>query len=272
MKRVVLLCTFVLTTALAQSALTPLTLQSTPGNPVVGVWQVSFPNDGGPPVEGVVGFNPDGTYREEMTSQGQQVAFWEGRYTLAPDGTLTQTETNKSPQFCFQGQCEPNDGPSVTTSRLSAQGPNSITLTYAEGSETYTLTFQRVGAAAQPQPGPQPAPQVCSGPVPAPGYTQPGPAPAEIGTNPWAGDYSDGDVTLHLAGPGADYFERGGQRYPLQLTGTNERLGTFSSDGNSFPVVLERFGSSVVLSSGNARFTLQPAPDGAVQPANPLGN
>ena len=272
MKRVVLLCTFVLTTALAQSALTPSALQAAPGNPVVGVWQVSFPNDGGPPVEGVVGFNPDGTYREEMTSQGQQVAFWEGRYTLAPDGTLTQTETNKSPQFCFQGQCEPNDGPSVTTSRLSAQSADSITLTYAEGSETYTLTFQRVGAAALPQPGPQPAPQVCSGPVPAPGCTQPSPAPAEIGSNPWAGTYSDGDVTLHLAGPGADYFERGGQQYPLQLTGTNERLeGTFTSNGSSFPVVLERSGGAVLLSSGELRFTLQPV-GGAPQPANPLGN
>lgn len=287
MKQMLWLLAFGLSAALAQGTPTPpATPQAAAGNPIVGIWQTNFSTDAGPPVLGVVTFNPDGSYREEMMSQGEMLAFWEGGYTLAPDGTLTQHETNKSPQLCFQGRCEPNDGPPVTTSRLTSRTPNSITLSYTDETGTYPVTFQRAGAA--PQAGLPTAPQPCSDPVPAPGCLPSTPGASAPGTgagapanpvpsggpSPWTGTYSDGDVTLHLVGPGADYLERGGQRYPLHLTSSGARLeGSFTSGGASYPVVLERTDGGILLNSGDLRFTLGPvAPGGPAQPANPLGN
>ena len=61
-------------------------------NPIVGVWQISIPlNDGGPPVQGTLTVNPNGTYREELLQSGQVAAFWEGTYTFSPDGSFVQT-------------------------------------------------------------------------------------------------------------------------------------------------------------------------------------
>lgn len=68
----------------------------------------------------------------------------------------------------------------------------------------------------------------------------------------------------------SDNLERDGIRYPLKLQGTLERLnGSFSADGNAFPVPLGRAGDSGTVAMGNARFELTPA---ASQPVNPLGN
>lgn len=261
MKQLVLLCCFAMSTALAQQATPPGGIAD---NPMVGVWQTSIPTDGGPAIDGIFRFNPDGTYREEMISQGQLLAFWEGRYDLAPDGTLTQHETNKSPQICFRNQCGSNDGPPVTVSRVSAQSSSSITLTYTDESGSYPITLQRVNAGSGPT-FMQPT---------QPGGPSPNPLGAESEPTPWMGSYSDGDLTLHLGSPEGDFLERGDVRYPLELSGTSERLeGSFNSGDMTFPVVLERAEGGVVLTSGDLRFTLSPVtPDGPAQPTNPLGN
>jgi hypothetical protein len=266
MKYSVIIYVLLLSTVFAQN--TPVASQEA-GNPLVGTWQTNIPNEGGPPLVGVVVFSPDGSYREELMIQGELGGFWEGRYTLAPDSTLTQNEVNKSSQLCFQGDCQPNEGPPVTVSKLGAVSPNSFTLTYTDGPQGYAATFQRMPQSSSVTPTPdQPLPPITSN-VPA----------SNIPANPWAGVYSDGTITLHLSGPGQDYFERQGKQYPLQLRGSAERLeGTFSSDGNTFPVVLERKDGSVILTSGDLSFTLSSsAPANPLEstpsaPVNPLGN
>jgi len=72
--------------------------QMPPTSPLVGTWQTSIElGQGLPPATGIFQAQPDGRYREELYVQNQLAAFWEGTYTLASDGTLTQTETGKSP-------------------------------------------------------------------------------------------------------------------------------------------------------------------------------
>ena len=135
-----LLVSFVLTLTLAQ---TPL------ASPLVGTWQTSIELGQGVPASGIFRAQPDGTYREELYAQNQLVGFWEGTYTLAPDGTLTQTETGKSPQLCLQGQCMANEGPATSLSRVSVQGPDTFTVTGQDpaSGQTFTLTWQRAGGA-----------------------------------------------------------------------------------------------------------------------------
>jgi hypothetical protein len=288
MKYSVIVYALLLATGFAQNM--PVASQET-SNPVVGMWQTDIPNEGGPPLVGVVVFSPDGSYREELMIQGELGGFWEGRYTLAPDGTLTQSEVNKSPQLCFQGECQPNDGPPVTVSKLGAVSPNSFTLTYSDGPQGYAATFQRVPQSASAAPTLQdqplqpiasnvPASNVPASNVPASNVPASNVPVPNVAANPWAGVYSDGTITLNLRGPGEDYFERQGKQYPLQLRGSAERLeGTFSSDGNTFPVVLERRDGSVILTSGELSFTLIPlalanplGPTPSAPPVNPLGD
>ena len=122
-------------------------------SPIVGTWQTSIElGQGLAPATGIFQALPDGRYREEMYIQGQLAAFWEGQYSLAPDGTLTQQESNKSPQICTQSQCMANDGPSMTVSRVSAQGPDTFVVTLQDPSsgQMFSITWQRLNNVATP--------------------------------------------------------------------------------------------------------------------------
>ncbi len=116
-------------------------------SPIMGTWQTSIElGQGLAPATGIFQALPDGRYREEMYIQGQLAAFWEGQYSLAPDGTLTQQESNKSPQICMQSQCMANDGPSMTVSRVSVQGPDTFVVTLQDPSsgQIFSITWQRL--------------------------------------------------------------------------------------------------------------------------------
>ncbi|MCA9839720.1 MAG: hypothetical protein KC422_22625 [Trueperaceae bacterium] len=242
-------------------------------NPIVGVWQISIPlNDGGPPVQGTLTVNPNGTYREELLQSGQVAAFWEGTYTFSPDGSFVQTETNVSPQICMQGQCQPNDPPTVTRGRVSFPNPNTMIVAYqtAESGQQESLTWQRAnGQATIPQANPQ---------IPS---AQPGTNTANFPQQActpqagcWSGQFSDGDISLSLGNPGSDYLERGDTRFPLTLQSNGQALeGSFSSNGSDFPVRLEPNGAGIILISGELRFELVPlGSTNPAQPSNPLGN
>ncbi len=123
-------------------------------SPIVGTWQTSIElGQGIAPATGIFQVQADGRYREEMYIQGQLAAFWEGQYSLAPDGTLTQQESNKSPQICMQGQCMANDGPSMTISRVSVQGPNAFMVSIQDPSngQMFNITWQRMNAQSTNQ-------------------------------------------------------------------------------------------------------------------------
>jgi hypothetical protein len=136
--------------------------QMSSSNPIVGTWQTTVElGQGLAPATGIFQAQADGRYREEMYIQGQLAAFWEGQYSLSPDGTLTQQESNKSPQICMQGQCMANDGPTTTLSRVSVQGPDTFVVSLQDPSsgQMFSITWQRQNT--QPViPAPNPLSQV----------------------------------------------------------------------------------------------------------------
>lgn len=267
MKPVLLTLTILLLAAAAAQS-TPLPPNAFPApnqtaGSIAGVWQTTIPlGPGIPSATGVLMARPDGTYREELLVDRQITAFWEGTYTLTPDGVFTQNETAKSPQICAMGECFPNDGPPTTVSHVSMQGPNAMVVSVQDpaSGQTVTLAWQRVDA---------------QGAVPGQAQAQvPTPPPAAAGANPWIGSFTDGDLTLHVGGAQGDVLERRGVSYPLTLRDAGGRLeGTFSAAGTSYPVVIERVGQNLMVSTGGARYDLAPlAGGGAAIPANPLGN
>ncbi len=234
-------------------ALSTVTAQPAPS--LVGVWQSSISLGEGLPVAiGVLRVLPGGHYREEMRVEGQLGAFWEGTYTLAPDGTLTQTALTKSPQVCVQSNCQTNEGEAVTVARATFPNPNTLVLSLPDGS--VVLEYQRVTDAA---------------PAPAPATLLDNPLGGQQGVsnNFWFGSYSNGDLTLDITEFGKYFIEQAGIRYPLTIPeqypldipgmAPPERLeGSFSSNGADYPVVLERYqGSLVMLTSGQSRFVLE---------------
>lgn len=289
MKQILFVLMLCLGTALAQGTIQPTMSQVTTAA-LIGKWQTSVPiGDGMPPAEGTLTINPDGSYREEMLFQGQLAGFWEGSYSLTPDGIFSQTELSKSPQICVQGQCFSNDGPNMTVSTIVKLDANHFTVRIQdpESGEVFTLEWQRVLGAAivNPQPGPQlPLPACKPGMTPAPQGNCVAAAPVTPENNgfTWAGNYSDGAITLQLGGLEGDYLEREGVRYPLSLQANNAMLeGTFSSGNDSFPLSLERLDNIIVLRTGNARYELtstqannpfDPPVNPLDTPTNPLGN
>jgi hypothetical protein len=234
---------------------------------LAGIWQTSISlGEGLPVAAGLFKVQSNGSYREEMIVEGQLGAFWEGTYSLSPDGTLTQNVVSKSPQVCVQGNCVANEGEPVTVSSLSFQSPDSLKLSLLDGS--LVLEYQRVSESL---PNPTPAIPATPEPIVTPNPITPTPTNPNLPVapvNPWFGTYSNGDLTLVIAGPGKDFIERAGTRYPLQLQGTLERLeGSFSNNGTNYPVVLERNGQRISLTSGELRFELEPVIE---QPSNPL--
>ena len=118
---------------------------------LVGTWQTTFSTmQGMPPATGVFKVQTSGQYREELYVQGQLAGFWEGTYTLSPDGTFVQQITNKSPQVCVGGRCNPNPASGTISSRLTLQGTNSFSISSqdAQTGQTSTLTWQRQGTAS----------------------------------------------------------------------------------------------------------------------------
>ncbi len=200
-------------------------------SPIVGTWQTSIElGQGLAPATGIFQALPDGRYREEMYIQGQLAAFWEGQYSLAPDGTLTQQESNKSPQICMQSQCMANDGPSMTVSRVSVQGPDTFVVTLQDPSsgQMFNITWQRLNNQTA-----TPSATTLSTTTPSTGQTQ-----ANTGQSPLVGSWQflertqQGDSVLIVLTYTAD------GRFDIRRLLNGQALmssygGTYTLDANS---------------------------------------
>lgn len=310
---VVLACSLCLTLVVGPAAAQPVGRPApmAPGSftpdVLVGDWTIPFPNEGGPPMTGTVAYRPDGSYEETLVIGGEPVGWWRGRYTLAPDGTLTLDETETSPQLCYAGQCQPNDPPTRTVTQLVNVGPSSYSATFVdETGVPATLTFTRASARAAPGFGAQPGGMVPVTPVPAtpmdPGAAGPNPAgpsgpgpaapnplapnplapaPAVPGPgagpaeDPWVGTWTDGEVTVRIGGEEGAVLEVGGAVYPMSASGDDTRLvGTFESLEARYDIVLERTPEGMAVTSGGSTYTLRSVGDAppATSSGNPLGD
>jgi|MDTC01.2.fsa_nt_gb hypothetical protein len=95
-------------------------------------------------------------------------------------------------------------------------------------------------------------------------------AAAALPEGTFAGDGMRLELTIDGAGC-AGTMELNGTSYPVQLTGSEQRLeGHFTSDGHGFQLVITRQGDSLVLESGGGQYVLAPV-GAAPVPVNPLG-
>ncbi len=78
--------------------------------------------------------------------------------------------------------------------------------------------------------------------------------------DPWVGTFTDGNVTLQLAGGQGSYtgtVQVSGQGFPLAVKGSGTLTGAFTASGQEFPVTLSQSGGSVSLTTGGATYVLQ---------------
>ncbi len=253
---------------------------------IVGLWQASVsPQPGSPPILVRDIFTPDGKWREEIITDGQVTGFWEGNYTLTPDGKLTTNETNVSPQVCIAGQCKANNPPTTTVSRVKFQGTNSFLQEVVDpstGQVVFSVTHERMNDKSQGgQPsGPANPVSGCSNPLDPKCSSQ---NTANNNTS-WSGAYTDGQLKLVLqeqANVVNGLLELAGNQYQLQAQGdANNLQGIFKTpDGQQFELSISRANGGVVLSTGGKSYNLQMvqlnSPGGnpvAPAPTNPLGN
>lgn len=268
------------------SFMVSLTLAQMNGsNPIVGIWQTSIQlGQGMPNATGIFQAQPNGQYREELYMQGQLAAYWEGQYSLAPDGTLSQQETSKSPQICMQGQCFANEGPSSSVSRVSVQGTDSFTVTGQDpaSGQVYTLNWQRSGGQSNVpsnQPTSQATPAGSQTPIVGTWqYVEPAPAGKITITLSYTADgrfmvqrVLNGQ--MFMASYGGNYTfnngmlvetttEKSPQFCYLQCQPNPAQLGTSSPMQVSFP------NSSTLLYAGLTFQRAQPSQGGMPAPSN----
>lgn len=288
---------------------TPPTFQNPPGigqmpaqnqmNPIVGVWQTTIAlGQGLPEATGILYAFPNNMYREEMYINKELGAFWEGKYTLTPDGTFTQFEGNKSPQICIaKSQCMTNESESQIVSRISLKNPNEMTINIQDSTsgQMIALNYSRMqnpntGGNSPTTGGPTtsnmptlPNPNMPGGTVPnnpsttgnLPTNTSTGAQVAANTFSSWIGSYTDGELTVHLGSPQGNYMQKGDATFQLAVQGDAQRLeGAFrTQSGDTFPIVLERQNGLVIVTSDTLNFSLNPmTPPQPAAPVNPLGN
>ena len=258
-------------------------------NPIVGVWETKVVlSPGVPEATDHLYIFPNGMYREEMYFDKFAAAFWEGRYTLTADGTLTQTLSNKSPQICLsEGQCIANEVPQQATAKVTLNNTNEMTVVVPDQStgQMMTLNYKRIQPPMAGTPGSTTTGSTTTGPTPGSTTTGPISGSTSTGTGSntgtpgaantfaqWVGSYTDGDLTVHLGSPQGNYMQKGETFFQLSVQGDEQRLeGAFrTQSGDTFPIVLQRQNGQVLVMSDNLNFTLTPVAPAA--PTNPLGN
>lgn len=112
---------------------------------IVGSWRLVEQFDDGTQYFIDFLYAPNGSWRMVIVIGGEGVAEYGGNYTLSPAGVLTSQETGRSPQLCFQGNCQPNATEDTSwVAQLSFQGPDSILAVDLETGDE--LLLQRIGA------------------------------------------------------------------------------------------------------------------------------
>lgn len=127
-------------------------------NPLAGVWQTTVHVDPSmPPAIGVLQVLSDGSYREEMYLYDQLAAYWSGYLSLAADGSLTQTETDVSPQICVPQGCMQNDAPSTFNTFVQFHNADVFTMSGMGIAITYSRFYLSAESNAQTTAGIQPS-------------------------------------------------------------------------------------------------------------------
>lgn len=138
-----------------------------------------------------------------------------------------------------------------------------------EGQE-FIFTRTQGGAPSAQTPAPQA--QVPSAAFP--GFSQGGAAPA--GTDPFVGDFTNGQLTLSLRGDGGSYsgqLAMGAEAHPVTAQLNGDRLeGTMTAPAGQYGLLITASADGVVLSNAGEDYVLQRiAPGGGSAPAAPTG-
>ncbi len=111
---------------------------------VVGVWQSDAAFDDGTPFSIRLTFQSGGAWTMEIVIQGGTVASYGGTYALSQDGLLQYQETNRSPQICFQGECQPNTSDDASGADY-VQFPPDGSLVMTDAATGEQVSYRRVG-------------------------------------------------------------------------------------------------------------------------------
>lgn len=123
---------------------------------LVGVWQTTVHLDPNiPPAIGVLQVLSDGSYREELYLYDQLAAYWSGHLRLAQDGTLTQTETDVSPQICVPQGCMPNDPPVTFSTFVQFHNADVFSMSDMNVTVTYSRFYLPTGSTGRTTPSAQ---------------------------------------------------------------------------------------------------------------------
>lgn len=81
---------------------------------IVGRWQSVEMSETGVMFTVAMTFEPGGTWRMDFHVGDEQIGYFGGDYSLAPDGALALREAYRSPQLCGNGRCEENTAPDTS--------------------------------------------------------------------------------------------------------------------------------------------------------------
>jgi hypothetical protein len=230
------------------------------------------------------GFNFNGSFATPSESGGtvlltiQQDAQGNITGSLQGDSATYQLQGTTDPAGFIVGAVMDPQGGGFAFEGHPGATPHELLLsiyTDNSGEAQGQLVFQRQGVATPAQP---------SQTTQTPQLTQPAEnnplAPATQNANPlavtdpWAGTFSDGNLTLTLQGANGQYtgtLELSGQRYGLTAQVENTNLvGQFESSGSLFEFSCSRQGDTVTLTSGGANYTLKR--QGVSNPLGPGSN
>lgn len=189
---------------------------------------------------------------------------------------LVDVQTGHAGKIDMKGTLESNG-------QQQGPGPNGAPVAYqVEGTGTMTTAMSSEitaggggGGGAAPAGGDNAAPPADGNPLG--GNPLGGNPPGQA--QPFAGKFSDGNLTLELAPANGAYggtLTLGSRRFPAKAKANNQSLeGSFDSGGTSFPFTAKLDGNTLTLSSGGKTYTLRRAAvnplgaSGSAEPVNP---
>lgn len=95
----------------------------------------------------ITSFGANGAWRHDFSEQGKPVAFYEGTFTVLPQGVVQLQVTNNSPQLCVRGTCQPAKADDVIrTFQVIVQAPDAlITVGRNSAGGEVRLAYRRAG-------------------------------------------------------------------------------------------------------------------------------
>ncbi len=158
---------------------------------ITGNWRAEGQFDNGAPYTVELMFDASGAWRMDLVVEGQPFAYFGGPYTFSQDGVLRYQEAIRSPQVCYQGECQANPFPdSSGDDQVHFPDPNTMVTTDAQSGEQTVYRRSAVGAGLPQVPGfgVPPAPPPLTPPV-AGGFPPTPPGGGFPAAPPFAGGF-----------------------------------------------------------------------------------